>query len=196
MRLGRGPAPSTLRFQFPYSVNSIWTPRGALTPFAVLRALADVSDIIRICIETRKDQICSLGWDIVPRDKKQGKDLAGKINDARTFFRSPDRRRSFTTWIRMAIEDVLVVDALSCYRRKTRGGELYSLELKDGTTFLPLLAEDGDLPLPPGVAFRQIINGVPIQGGDCTPTSSITGRAPCARTRRTDSRRPRPCSSP
>lgn len=158
-----------IRWQFPYAANSVWTPRrNALTPFAVLRSLADVSDIIRICIETRKDQICSLGWDIVPRDKKKGKDLTHKIDEARTFFRSPDRRRSFATWIRMAIEDVLVVDALSVYRRRTRGGKLHALELKDGTTFLPLLAEDGDLPLPPNVAFRQIINGVPIEGGDCS----------------------------
>ncbi len=158
-----------IRWNFPYAFNQIWTPRrNALTPFAVLRQLAEVDDVIRICIETRKDQICSLGWDIVPRDNKQGAGLTSKINDARTFFSRPDKRRDFGTWLRMAIEDVLVVDALSIYRRKTRGGGLYALELKDGSTFLPLLAEDGDTPLPPDIAYRQIIKGVPMDGGDCT----------------------------
>lgn len=159
-----------IRWNYPYATNANWTPRkNALTPFSVLRSLAEVSDIIRICIETRKDQMCSLGWDIVPRDKKGQVDKHhAKINEARAFFLKPDKRRSFTTWLRMAIEDVLVIDALSVYRRRTRGGGLYSLELKDGSTFLPLLAEDGDYPLPPAVAFRQIINGVPIEGGDCS----------------------------
>lgn len=158
-----------IRWSFPYANNQVWTPRGkAKTPFALLRALADTDDIIRICIETRKDQMSSLGWDIVPRDKKQGAELAAKINAARAFFQKPDRRRDFSTWLRMAIEDVLVVDALSIYCRRTRGGGLYSLELKDGTTFLPLLDEDGDTPLPPRTAYRQIIFGIPMIGGDCT----------------------------
>ncbi|HVL65738.1 MAG TPA: phage portal protein [Vicinamibacterales bacterium] len=158
-----------IRWNYPYAYNQVWTPRSkALTPFAVLRQLAEVDDIIRICIETRKDQMTSLDWDIVPRDKKQGSGLTAKIQLAREFFARPDRRRDFSTWLRMAIEDVLVVDALSIYRRRTRGGRLYALELKDGTTFLPLLDEDGDLPLPPKIAYRQIINGVPMEGGDCT----------------------------
>ena len=162
-------ARAPIRWNFPYAANQVWTPRSrALTPFAVLRQLSDVDEIIRICIETRKDQMTSLGWDIAPRDKKQGDSLMAKINEERAFFAKPDRRRDFSTWLRMAIEDVLVVDALSIYGRRTRGGGLYSLELKDGTTFLPLLDEDGDLPLPPKIAYRQIINGVPMEGGDCT----------------------------
>jgi hypothetical protein len=40
--------------------------------------------------------------------------------------------------------------------------------VKDGSTILPLLDEGGDTPLPPLVAYRQIIYGQPITGGDCT----------------------------
>lgn len=168
------PAPdlrhTPIRWNVPHAANQTWTPRSrALTPFALLRQLADVSSEVRICIETRKDQMTSLAWDIAPRDKKQQSDaLAGKLAAARTFFRRPDKRRDFSTWLRMAIEDVLVVDALSIYRRRTRGGALFALELKDGATFLPLLDEDGDTPLAPRVAYRQIINGMPMVGGDCS----------------------------
>ena len=79
--------PGPIRWNFPYANNQVWTPRSrSLTPFAVLRQLADVDDISRICIETRKDQMCSLGWDIAPRDKQQGPKLTEKINAARAFF--------------------------------------------------------------------------------------------------------------
>lgn len=167
-----------LRWNFPYAFNQVWTPRhNTLTPFALLRQFADVADIVRICIETRKDQMSSLGHDIVPRDKRAeipSETLERQIKQAEDFFRRPDRRRSFATWLRMAIEEILVIDALSIYRRPTRGraaglgGQTFSLELKDGATFLPLLDTEGDTPMPPAVAYRQIIYGQPVIGGDCT----------------------------
>ena len=171
-----------IRFQFPYAINQRWTPRGsALTPFSILRQLADVSPEIRTCIETRKDQICSIGWDIGIRGQQGARKSTAKIDTCRAFFRKPDKRRSFATWLRMAIEDVLVIDALSIYRRRTMGGDLFALELKDGSTFLPLLAEDGDIPLPPEVAYRQIIYGAPLAGGDCT-TDDLLYRPRAVRT--------------
>lgn len=159
-----------IRWNYPYAYNQLWTPRRGLTPFAMLRTLADVSDLTRICIETRKDQICSLAWDIAPRDKKAKKEeYDARVNHAREVFRRPDRKRDFPTWLRMALEDIMVVDALAVYRRKTYGGELYALELKDGTTFLPLLdPTTGDIPDAPAIAYRQIINGIPMEGGDCS----------------------------
>jgi hypothetical protein len=157
-----------LRYDFPYAANQLWTPRRTLTPFGILRQIADVDDISRICIETRKDQICSLNWDIVAKDKQKDESVGPKVKAIKAFFLKPDKRRSFSTWLRAAIEEVLVIDALSIYRRRTRGGELYSLELKDGTTFLPLLDTNGDTPAPPSVAYRQIIKGQPVEGGDCT----------------------------
>jgi hypothetical protein len=160
-----------IRWQVPYGWNAFWTPRRtALTPFSILRGLADTCDHVRLCIETRKDQLCSLEWDIAPKDKKSQKGaLSGKIDAARTFFRKPDKKRSFSTWLRMAIEEVLVLDALSIFRRKTYGGELYALQLIDGATILPLLDPDtGDIPDAPNVAYRQIIYGRPIEGGDCS----------------------------
>lgn len=160
-----------IRWQFPYGFNQYFTPRrNALTPFAVLRAFADTCDLVRLCIETRKDQLCSLDWDIAPRDKRsQPGEHSDNIDEIRQFFMKPDKKRPFDAWLRMAIEDVLVVDALSIYKRRTYGNELYALEIKDGATMLPLLDPDtGDIPDPPNVAYRQIIYGIPMTGGDCT----------------------------
>jgi hypothetical protein len=158
------PEREALRFQFPYSYNQQITPRKqSLTPFAILRQIAEVNDIVRICIETRKDQMTSLQWDIVSKDqkKKMTPGMAKKADELRTLFRRPDGKRGFHAWIRLAIEEVLAIDALSIYRQKTRGGDLFALKIIDGSTILPLLDDYGDTPDPPDVAYRQIIYGAP-----------------------------------
>jgi len=169
------PDPTPLRWQFPYAVNFTQTPRGEsnrLTPFAVLRQLAEVADLVRIAIEARKDQMTALTWDFAPRVRSHGrKPTAAEeatIKRLRAFFRRPDRLHGWNTWMRMAIEEVLVIDALSIYRRRTRGGGPYALEIIDGTTIKPLLNSRGFTPAPPSAAYRQIINGQAVAGGDCS----------------------------
>lgn len=159
------------RYAFQQGINQINTPgRGKVTSFQLLRQLAKNCDIVRICIETRKDQILSQSWDIVPTDKRKEATPAelAKLKAARAFFAKPDRRRKFQTWLRLAIEEILVIDALSIHRQRTRGGELFALRVVDGSTIVPLIDENGDTPLPPRVAYRQIINGQAVEGGDCT----------------------------
>lgn len=158
-----------IRYQFPYGTNATFTPRGTLRPFDQLRRIADACAEVRFCIETRKDQICSLSWDITPKDSKAtGQGLDGEIKAARAFFSAPDPGQPLSTWFRQAIEEILVTDALAIYRRRSRGGDLLGLELVDGATFKCQLAQDGRTPKPPLVAYRQIIYGQPVAGGDCT----------------------------
>jgi hypothetical protein len=164
-----------IRWPFAWAVNQTLTPRGEdrrLTPFQQLRTLADVCDIVRIAIEARKDQITALSWDFAPRQRSNGrKPTAGEeatVKRLREFFRKPDKVHGWNTWIRTAVEEVLVIDALSIFRRKTRGGGAYALEVIDGTTIKPLLNERGFVPAPPLVAYRQIIHGQAVKGGDCT----------------------------
>jgi hypothetical protein len=73
----------------------------------------------------------------------------------------PDRRRSFADWLRMLVEDMLVIDAATLYPRYTRGGSLYSLDIIDGATIKPLIGEDGRAPEAPDPAYQQILHGVP-----------------------------------
>ncbi len=72
-----------------------------------------------------------------------------------------NRRRSFADWLRMLLEDMLVIDAAAIYPRYTRGGSLYSLDIIDGATIKPLIGEDGRSPEPPDPAYQQILHGVP-----------------------------------
>lgn len=59
--------------------------------------------------------------------------------------RRPDRIHSFSAWMRMLLEDMLVIDAATLYPRLTRGGDLYSLEVVDGATIRPVIDEGGPL---------------------------------------------------
>jgi hypothetical protein len=163
------PTADPIRYQYPWNRNAVWTPRaGETTPFQTLRNLAKVCWEIFACKETRKEQLQSLDWDIVPRDKHTGSNEQANIARVRAFFAKPDGETPFRSWLGTAIEDVLVIDALSLYRRKTRGGAFYGLEIVDGATILPLLDARGRTPAPPSTAYRQVIWGQPIEGGDCT----------------------------
>jgi hypothetical protein len=58
------------QFDYPVGYNLNTKPRyGEEVTFEMLRALADGYDLLRLVIETRKDQIESYKWQIVPKEK-------------------------------------------------------------------------------------------------------------------------------
>ena len=113
-------------------------------------------------IETRKDQIA--GQNYAVRDPGARR-RAGCFEKHRRgfprFLARPDRRHSFADWLRMLVEEMLVIDAATIYPRYTSGGALYALDIIDGATVKPLIGEDGRAPEPPGPAYQQILKGVP-----------------------------------
>ena len=168
------------RWDYPTGINLNYVPRSdAAIGFGTLRALADSCDLLRIAIESRKDQMASLEWIIRP--KKPGKGMnsdvwykagadahpqipaeqQGRIDKITKFFQYPDRENPWDQWLREWMEDVFVIDAPAMQRVRTRGGELYGLELIDGATIKPLLAADGRRPKPPDPAYQQILHGIP-----------------------------------
>ena len=151
------------QFDYPFGANVSYTPRGsAAIGFAELRALADALPLLRAVIETRKDQIAGLNFSVRPRDPKNaGDDAAGRAKSALAFLARPDRRHAFAAWLRMLLEDMLVIDAAAIYPRFARDGSLYSLDVIDGATIFPLLGEDGRAPEPPDPAYQQVLHGVP-----------------------------------
>lgn len=161
--------PDTAGRQFDYQTgyNQTSRPRsGELVGFAQMRALADGYDLMRLLIEGRKDQLAKMPWTIKLKDKIDTPIDESDKPDARyevvaKFLEYPDKEHNWDTWLRMLIEDLLVLDAPTIYPRKTRGGELYALELMDGATIKRVLSDDGRTPLPPETAYQQILKGVP-----------------------------------
>jgi hypothetical protein len=124
--------------------------------------MAQNHDITRLCIETRKDQIEALDWSIKPRDERNPKAGAEKRADALTeFWRCPDGNNDFATWLRIWLEDVLVLDAGTWEVRKNRGGDIIGLDVIDGSTIKVLIDDTGRRPVRPAPAFEQIIHGRP-----------------------------------
>lgn len=131
-----------------------------------LRQIASVYDILRKCIEVRKDEFCSLKFNVVARDpdRKRAKDVIkdqqSNIREIEDFFTFPDKKHTWQSWVRMVLEDYFVPDAVSIYKRRTYGGELHSLRVLDGALIKPILDIQGDTPDPPDVAYQQYVWGI------------------------------------
>ena len=152
------------KLDYPFAFNTNFRPRAAeAVGFAELRAFADSCDILRLVIETRKDQVCALPWAIQKR-RGPGEPRPPKNHPAaraaEEFFRDPDKASGWADWLRLLLEDLFVLDAPAIYVRKTVGGALYALEPIDGSTIKPLLDHTGRRPME-GPAFQQVLKGFP-----------------------------------
>lgn len=154
-------------FDFPSSYNIQQRPRvGESIDFPTLRALADNFDLLRLVIETRKDQIAKMEWNIQPRggvkkSKKLDPQVEARCKRIEHFLRYPDREHDWNTWLRLILEDLLVLDAPAVYVRRDGLGDLYSLDVIDGATIKRVIDESGRTPMHPQTAYQQILKGMP-----------------------------------
>jgi hypothetical protein len=149
----------TRTWDYPASFNLRQRPmRESGMTFEQLRALADSLDILRLAIETRKDQMCRLDWQIRFREGKKADDSS--LQTITEAFRYPDQEHSWSSWLRILLEELFITDAVVVHPRYARGGGLYGLELIDGSTIKRVIDRAGRTPLPPDVAYQQIIKGI------------------------------------
>jgi len=150
-------------FDYPVGYNLRILPRSdEAISFAQLRNLADGYDLLRLVLETRKDQIEAFEWEIVPvKEDVTAESKKESISQITDFFQRPDKEHDWPEWLRMQTEDCLVMDAIAVYPRVARGGQLYGFELIDASTIKRVLDVSGRTPLPPSPAYQQILKGVP-----------------------------------
>jgi hypothetical protein len=150
------------QFDYRAGINVAFQPKvteGSGISFQQLRSMADSLDILRLVIETRKDQMSSLGWEIVP---KKGKKVdEAELDRIQSLMQQPTPEHDWDEWMRMLLEDLFVLDAVAIYPRKTRGGGLYSLDLIDGATIKRVIDDGGRTPIAPDPAYQQILKGIP-----------------------------------
>jgi len=147
------------RFDFPPGYNLVTRPR-AYEPvgFAELRGFADAYDVLRLVIETRKDQMERQRWRIRPRDphltgwrRKTAAidaDMSARIAALEQFFQKPDGATRWKTWLRSLLEDMFVIDAATLYCQRTRSGQLCALQQLDGATIKRVIDDWGRTPQP------------------------------------------------
>ena len=172
------PDPRRYEFQVAQNINITET---RLVPFKTLRASADQIDILRRCIEVIKNKVTGLDWDItlgtdasekiaassggdhVRAMAKAREKYTDEINRLRQFWENPDRANglTFSDWLMIALEEILVIDAWAVWPQRSVGGDLYGLQILDGGTIKPLLDDRGMRPMAPNAAFQQILYGFP-----------------------------------
>jgi HK97 family phage portal protein len=115
-----------------------------------------------MAVETRKDQIENFDWAIVNRDPDSPRVGARRRIDALTeFWRHPDGETEFATWLRLALHDLLTIDAPAFEVRRSRGGDVIGLDVVDGATIKVLVDDTGRRPSPPAPAYEQVIHRRP-----------------------------------
>jgi len=149
------------RYDYPVGVNVNFRPKTTESgiSYEMLRSLADSLDVLRLVIETRKDQLAAIDWDVAAKEGKTVSDAT--LAEIKLKLSNPTREQEFDEWLRMIMEDVFVLDAIAIYPRMTRGGGLYSLDLIDAGTIKLVIDDSGRTPLPPDPAYQQILKGVP-----------------------------------
>lgn len=148
------------QFDFPVGINLRTRPRDQEgVTFQQLRSLADAHDVLRTVIETRKDELAGLAWSITSKDDKVEPDA--RCKEVTEFLASPDKEHGWDEWLRMLLEDLIVLDAPTAYVHRTNGGKLYALEPIDGATIKRVLDSAGRTPIAPAPAYQQIIKGLP-----------------------------------
>lgn len=172
--------PDPRRYEYQVAQNINITPT-RLVPFTTLRAAADQIDILRRCIEVLKNKLLGLEWDIVLAEDASEKIIAEsggdhvramaqarqkyteEIDRVRQFWEQPDKANGYTfaDWLNIAVEEILVIDAWAVWPQMSVGGDLFGLQILDGSTIKPLIDDRGMRPLPPQPAFQQILYGFP-----------------------------------
>jgi hypothetical protein len=153
-------------FDFPSGYNLDTTPRPyEPIQFWQLRALAESWDVLRTIIETRKDQMVRLNWNIKPRPSAAGRKRVKPddpvINEIRDFFTMPDGEQFWDTWLREILEDLFVIDAPTLFVRRNRGGTMMGLDVLDGGAIKRVINDWGKTPQYPLPAYQQILKGLP-----------------------------------
>lgn len=158
------------QYDYPFAVNL--TNQAKKTEGGVnfndLRLLADNCDILRIVIETRKDQMSRLKFKFQLKDATKEKHTDERCEELEKFFESPDKRNNWDDWIRALLEDLFVIDAPCVYPVLTYSNRPYAFELMDGSTIKRVLDYQGRTPNDGvSVAYQQELKGLPAVNYTC-----------------------------
>ena len=176
---GTPPAPTPLdgagrqqrqprQWAYPVGFNVTQRPRASeATTFEQLRNLAALYDGIQICERVYFDLIGRLELRVLPRAEllAEGEDAAAPrwrepARRIEALLEAPDRVQDLRAWLVAFVRDLLEIDAVAIYTRRTRSGALYALELIAGDTIKPLVDDFGRPPQPPAPAYQQVLYDV------------------------------------
>lgn len=171
------PSTKVRDLDYPIGVNQQTNPRDLENvSFTQMRWIADQFDLVRLVIETRKDQLSKMprtfrlkkkpGENKIAFEARNGTDK--RVAELNSFFEYPDGEHSWETWVRILAEDLFVTDAPCIAPIALPDGSVCSkpgqkpikLEIIDGTTITRKVDINGRTPAPPTTAYQQVLKGV------------------------------------
>lgn len=159
------------QYEYPQGANIVLKPRQAegLTPFEWMINIADVYDTLNMAILYKQEEMAALDWEIVPKDEKKPPSQA-QLSEAEDRLERPagigaPGKHRFAQWITAIIWEMLVTDATSVFINRSRGGDVLSWDLVDGSTIKPLIDGRGRLPMNGAPQYQQILYGRPFWEG-------------------------------
>ncbi len=149
-----GPGGAPRQWSFPVGYNIAQYPRATeQTSFAQLRSLAALYDGAQLCERVYFDMLGRLGVCVTPRteaiaegERATSPHMREAARRIEGFLESPDRSQDLRAWLVAFVRDLLEIDAVAVYTRRTRGGDLYALELVAGecyTESMEILTDSG-----------------------------------------------------
>lgn len=164
-----GPDGAPRQWAFPVGYNIAQYPRATeQASFTQLRSLAALYDGAQLCERVYFDVLGRLELRALPRAElltEEPRPTSPQWREAtrrvEAFLESPDQTQDLRAWLVAFVRDLLEIDAVAIYTRRTRGGGLHALELVDGATIKPLLDAAGRSPAPPAPAYQQFLYGAP-----------------------------------
>lgn len=158
---------AAMRFRMAPGFNAWANPDvkpGADATFSHLRRLATVYPVARACINRRIRQITQLKWDVTTIDELEAEDgYEEEIKIAKLWLKQPMGHKTRTReLLSIIVDDILTLDATSFEYQKKVNGEFMYLIPVDPTTIVLRLTETGGTPVPPEIAYAQIINGIKV----------------------------------
>ena len=147
-----------MMFAIPYGFNSYQNVSKPTVniDFSILRQMSIYYPVARACIDRIKTQVTQLEWDISSIDENIDIE-SNKLKQIKTEFLKLFYS-GFRNFLDKCVEDILVIDALSIYKQKTIGGQLYRLLPIDGSTIKLRVTKEGLTPEPPEIAYAQFIH--------------------------------------
>lgn len=149
-------------WDFPVGYNLGYVPKSDEgISFWQLRALADLHPIVRLAIQTRKDQMVKLRWGIRKVGAKPFEEPDETCKKVIAQLMEPEvpepgdiPTHTWSTWLRALLDDMMVIDAMAVYPRRTVApvgggagrGEVFSLEVVDAATMRKVINDLGRTP--------------------------------------------------
>lgn len=150
------------RWDYQPSQNIQFTPRAGMTSFDLLDQMASW-DVVRYCIEQRKNQIKARNWAIMTDDEETESMEKHKreIDNLTEYWAKPDGENSWHMWTSQLLEDSFKFDAATIFRWPTRDGKQTAQHvIVSGKTIVPKIDITGRTPKGDLPAYQQVIRGI------------------------------------